>query len=133
MPIGALRDLEVVRARIDIGDFGRINNQNQVLKALVLKMLTPDGLRQIPDLVNRLKAYVLTDLSPADITQMVCLAGQIDTKEDIVYHNIITNEEEVQAEQWIMDEFQGGNVYALVMERDLISQRIADFQAGIWP
>jgi len=123
----------VVRARIDIGDIGRIKNQNHVLRSLVLTMLTPDGIKQLPDLTNRLLGFVLTDLSPSDISQMICLASEIDKNEDITYETVITAEEENTSKQWIMDEFQGFQVNALLIDKNLITQRMADFQAGIWP
>ncbi len=124
---------QVVRARIEIGDFGRIRNQTLVLKALAVKMLTPNGIKQIPDLANRLFAYVLTDFSPADISKMVCLAAYIDPQEDIVFENVIPVEEEAEIGQWVMDKYQGYQVYALVYNKETIAQRLADFQAGIWP
>ncbi len=124
---------QVVRARIDIGDFGRIQNQNLVLKALVLKMLTPNGIKQLPDLSTRLLSYVLTDLSPADISQMICLAAVIDTKEDIIYETLITGEEETSSSRWIQDEYQGFQVFAIVMDNEILQQRLTDFQSGIWP
>lgn len=124
---------QVVRARIEIGDFGRIKNQTRVLKALVLQMLTPNGIKQLPDLANRLLSTVLTDLSPADISQMICLAAIIDTHEDITYNTIISDQEEGQIGQWVLDEFQGFQVFALVSDKDVLTQRLADFQAGIWP
>ena len=124
---------QVVRARIDIGDFGRIRNQTLVLKALALKMITPNGIKQLPDLANRLLTYVLTDLSASDISKMVCLAAMIDPKEDIIYEAIIPVEEEAQIGQWVMDEYQGYQVYALFYDKAILTQRLADFQAGLWP
>jgi LCP family protein required for cell wall assembly len=124
---------QVVRARIDIGDFGRIRNQTLVLKALAVKMLTPNGIKQIPDLVNRLMAYVLTDFSASDVSKFACLAAVIDPKEDIIFDNVIPVEEEANIGQWVMDEYQGYKVYALFYDKAVLTQRVADFQAGIWP
>jgi LCP family protein required for cell wall assembly len=124
---------QVVRARIDIGDFGRIRNQTIVLKALAVKMLTPNGIKQIPDLTNRLLSYVLTDFSASDITQMACLAAQIDPREDIIFENIIPVEEEASIGQWVKDEYQGYNVFALIYDKDALSQKVDDFEKGIWP
>jgi len=124
---------QIVRARIDIGDFGRIRNQTLVLKALAAKMLTPNGIKQIPDLTSRLLSYVLTDFSAADISKMVCLAAVINPKEDILFDTIIPVEDEGNIGQWVMDEYQGYQVYALFYDKDVITQRITDFQAGIWP
>lgn len=124
---------QVVRARIDIGDFGRIRNQTLVLKALAAKMLTPNGIKQIPDLANRLFSYVLTDFSASDISKMACLAAYIDPQEDIIFENVIPVEEEANIGQWVMDEYQGYQVYALFYDKDVLTQKLADFQAGIWP
>ena len=124
---------QVVRARIDIGDFGRIRNQTLVLKALAVKMLTPNGIKQLPDLTTRLLTYVLTDLSASDISKMACLAAMIDPREDIIFETIIPVEEEAQIGQWIMDEYQGYQVYALFYDKAILTQRFADFQTGLWP
>jgi hypothetical protein len=42
-------------------------------------------------------------------------------------------EEEAQIGQWVMDEYQGYKVYALFYDKAKLTQRLADFQAGIWP
>ena len=124
---------QVVRARIDIGDFGRIRNQTLVLKSLAIKLLTPNGIKLLPDLTGRLLTYVLTDVSAADVSQMICLAAMIDPKEDIIFETLIPVEEEANIGQWVMDDYAGYQVYALIYDMDVISQRLADFQAGIWP
>lgn len=124
---------QVVRARIDIGDFGRIRNQTLVLKALAVKMLTPNGIKQLPDLTARLFTYVLTDVSAADVSQVICMASMIDAQEDIIFETLIPVEEEANIGQWVMDDYAGYQVYALIYDKDVITQRLADFQAGIWP
>ncbi len=124
---------QIVRARIEIGDFGRIRNQTIVLKALAFKMLTPNGIKQLPDLTNRLLSYVLTDLSAAEISKMVCLAALIDPRDDIHFDNIIPVEKEAEIGQWVMDEYQGYQVYALFYDKEIITKWVADFQAGVWP
>ena len=121
---------KVVRTRIDIGDFGRINNQTLVLKALAAKMMTLSGIAQLPELVNRLDRYILTDLSPSDISKVICLAGKIDYKEDIIYETL---PEDLLTGEWVLDEYQGYKVYALTYDEEVISELLASFQAGLWP
>lgn len=121
---------KVVRTRIEIGDFGRIQNQTLVLKAIAAKMMTLSGIAQLPDLVNRLGKYILTDLSPSDISKLICLAGKIDAKEDIIYETL---PEELLTGEWIEDEHQGYHVYALTYDKEVITELLADFQAGEWP
>lgn len=120
---------QVVRTRIGIGDYGRIRNQTLVLKAVALKMLTVNGIKQFPDLVNRLSSYVLTDFSPSDISQMTCLLAMIDPKEDIIYQAI---PEDLLVGAWVMDDFQGYEVYALTYDQEVISDLLAKFQVGEW-
>jgi len=124
---------QVVRTRIEGTDFSRIRNQTLVLKALTIKMLTPNGIKQIPDLVNRLLAYVLTDFSAADVSKFACLAAKIDPREDIFYETVIPVEEEGSLGQWVTDDYAARQVYALIYDKDVITQRLADFQAGLWP
>ncbi len=121
---------KVVRTRIDIGDFGRIKNQTLVLKALAVKMMTLSGIAQLPELVNRLGKNILTDLSPSDISKLICLAGKIDPKEDIIYETL---PEDLLTGEWIKDEYQGYQVYALTYDKEVITELLADFQTGVWP
>jgi len=124
---------QVVRARIEIGDFGRIRNQTIVLRALAVKMLTPNGIKQIPDLSSRLLSYVLTDFSASDISKMACLAARIDPREDIIFENIIPVEEEATIGEWVMDEYQGYQVFALMYDKEELSLKVDEFEAGVWP
>ncbi len=41
-------------------------------------MITPSGIKAIPDLVNQLKRNEITDLSLDQISQLAWLAGRID-------------------------------------------------------
>jgi LCP family protein required for cell wall assembly len=120
----------LARQRINIGDFGRINNQTVILRAVVAKLLTPSGIATIPTLVERLKSNVLTDLSPNDISQLVCLAGMLDPKEDIQF---LTLPEDLMTEQMIFDPARGINTSALIGDEAGIRQLMTDFQLGNWP
>ena len=77
--------------------------------------------------------YVLTDLSAADVSKLVCLAALIDPQEDIIFDTVIPVEEEAFIGQWVKDEYQGYQVYALIYDKYVLINRLADFQAGIWP
>jgi hypothetical protein len=57
----------------------------------------------------------------------------IDPKEDIIFETVIPAEEEANIGQWVMDEYQGYQVYALFYDKDKLTEKLADFQAGIWP
>lgn len=121
----------VVRQRIQIGDEGRVQRQTVVLKALAAKMLTPSGLQTLPDIVERLKTYLLFDFSPAEISQLLCLADKIDREEDIVYATI---PEDMLEASWEIDEVRGGlYTSVLLVDKTEMQELMADFQQGIWP
>jgi LCP family protein required for cell wall assembly len=124
---------EVVRSRVTGGDFGRIANQRQVIKGLANQMLTPSGIKQIPALANQLRAYVVTDFSAADISQMACLATYLDPEQDLIFDNIIPSEVVDDISVYVWDTFREESVFALVYDLDIITQRLAEFDAGLWP
>jgi LCP family protein required for cell wall assembly len=118
-----------VRQRIKIGDEGRISRQTVILKAIAAKLITPSTLKNLPDIVNRMKQYYELDLSPAEISQLLCLAGKIDPKEDIVYVDI--PEEMINAE-WRKN-IDGQNTSVLIVDQEEFRQLMTDFQQGVWP
>jgi len=121
---------DLARQRITIGDFGRINNQTVVLKAVAAKMLSPAGISALPALINQLKSNVKTDLSPEQITQLICLAGMIDYREDIEFLTLPT---EFLVEQRVYDPTRDINTAALIGDKEQISSFMTDFQNGILP
>ena len=120
----------LARHRITIGDLGRIENQTVVLKAVAVKLLSPSGIVAIPALVEQLKSNVETDLSPADISQLICLAGMLDYQEDIHFETVPS---EFMNEQMVHDPARGINTAALVGNEAEIRNLIADYLRGIWP
>ncbi len=120
----------LARQRIEIGDFGRINNQTVILKGIAAKMLTPSGLKAIPDLFNQLKRNVMTDLSPDQISQLVCLAGKIDYQEDVSFETLPGA---LMTQTLVFDPARNINTSALVGDTAGIRSLIEDYQAGVWP
>ena len=120
----------LARQRIEIGDFGRINNQTVILKGIAAKMLTPSGIKAIPDLVAQLKGNVMTDLSPDQISQLVCLAAKIDYKEDVSF---VTLPETLMTETMVFDPTRNINTFALLGDTINIRSLLEYYQAGIWP
>ena len=120
----------LARQRIVIGDFGRINNQTVILKGIAADMLTPSGIKAIPDLVSQLRGNVMMDLSPDQISQLACLAGRIDYQEDVSYETLPVA---LMNETTVFDPFRNFNTFALVGDTARIRNLMEDFQAGIWP
>ncbi len=101
-----------------------------MLKAVAAKLLSPSGIAAIPTLVDQLKSNVQTDLSPSDISQLICLAAMIDYQEDITFETVPTD---LMEEQMIYDPARGINTAALVGDEAKIRNMIADYLQGIWP
>lgn len=120
----------LARHRIKIGDYGRIRNQTLILKAVAAKMLTPSGLKAIPDLVNRLRYSVVTDLSPSQISMLLCLAEQMDRDQDLTF---VALPSEITEDQVVYDQVRETNTSALVGDDEGIRSLLQDFQAGRWP
>ena len=121
---------KLARNRITIGDYGRIDNQTLILRAVAAKLLSSSGIKAIPALVDQLKSNVKTDFSPADITQLICLAGMLDYKEDLEF---ITLPVDLLDQQLIYDPATDTNTAALVADDDQIRMLLGEFQDGIWP
>jgi anionic cell wall polymer biosynthesis LytR-Cps2A-Psr (LCP) family protein len=117
----------VVRTRIEIGDFGRIRNQTVVLKAVTARLITPSGIQNIPPIIQQMKSSVLTDLSPAEISQMICLAERIDPERDISFDQIPTDK---LREDRVYDSFLDYNPYVLLYNDQEIRQLVIDFLNG---
>ncbi len=64
------------RSRITTSDFDRARRQQEILVALSDKLLSPDALRQAPELYKTLKDMVETDLTLLDVASLAAKAGR---------------------------------------------------------
>ena len=120
----------VARHRTLIGDFGRVKNQTILFKAFIRSLLTTEGLKSIPDLVEIYRNHVLMDLTPNEISKLICLVSRIDRQEDIVFAEF---PRDLLQEERVYDEVQDGEMYVLIPDHDDVVGLLADFQAGRWP
>jgi LCP family protein required for cell wall assembly len=120
----------VARHRTLIGDFGRMKNQTILLKAFVRELLTPQGIKELPALIEIYRENVLMDFSPNEISKLLCLAARIDLQEDVTYLNF---PQDLVSEGRIYDEVHGYDAYALSYDQEEVRVLLAKFQLGIWP
>ena len=59
-------------------DIARIDRQTQILMAARDKVLSPEGISQLPALADQLNATALTDLSPSQLSALLCVAQSMD-------------------------------------------------------
>lgn len=71
--------VEYLRFRHDaLGDIGRTQRQQWLLRSLLTKMKQPSTITKIPDIISVAKKYVRTDMSFYEMSQYAALAKHID-------------------------------------------------------
>ena len=120
----------IARHRTKIGDFGRVKNQTILLKAFARRLITVEGLKSIPDLIDVYQDNVLMEFSPNHINKLLCLAGKINPEEDIVY---LEFPQEMLIEKREFDQVPGHYMYVLVGDKSELTSFFADFQKGLDP
>ena len=120
----------VARHRTIIGDFGRVKNQTILIEAFIRNLITPEGLTNIPDLIEIYRETVLMDFTPDEISNILCLLGKIDNEEDITFLDFPL---EFLEEKRVYDEVQGHNVYVLEPDLEVVIEFLDKFQKGIIP
>ena len=79
--------LKYVRIRFPDSDWNRIARQTEFGKGLYQKLTTAAMLPRLPGLVVDLRQDVMTDLSPAEMSSLVCLATKVKSS-DIRFYEI---------------------------------------------
>jgi len=118
---------QVVRTRIQIGDFGRIDHQSAVLQAVALKMLSPSGIQHLPAVIQQVKNSVLTDLSPAEISQLICLAEKVDPQSGIIFQEMPQG---MLREDRVYDPYLDYWPYVLLYDREEITRFVSGYLDG---
>jgi LCP family protein required for cell wall assembly len=121
--------LRFSRIRKTDNAFRRDDRQTQVLCALRQKVLSPQVIDDIPEILAAFSGSVLTDLSPAEMAQLACLAPQVgpgslrmeDLPEDMleptrVYVPSLRN-----------------TTFVLDVDIDALRAIVTEFLAGRWP
>lgn len=109
--------------------FSRAENQNIVMCALRKKLLSPDVVPAIPELVRSFQRYVQTDLSPEQINQLACLAAQMKGT-DVVFTSFPIN---LFKATKTFDPQLGTTTTTAGADFDILRDYIDRFQQGVWP
>ncbi len=109
--------------------FARMDRQKTVICALKDKLLQPSVLPRIPELITAFQGSIVTDLSPAQMSQMACLLPKL-SGENIIFGGI-PEEELTQSRQW--DERGGYYTFVWDIENQKVRDYISQFEAGTWP
>jgi LCP family protein required for cell wall assembly len=121
--------LRLSRVRKTDSIFARMDRQKTVLCALKDKVLQPAVLPKIPELIAAFQGSIVTDLSPAQMTQMACLLPKLSS-ENIIFGGI-PEEELTQSRQW--DARGGYETFVWDIDNQKVRDYIAQFMAGSFP
>jgi LCP family protein required for cell wall assembly len=121
------RTLLLARMRPN-GDLERSNTQNLILQALAAKLLSPAVLPAAPELINAFQGAVQTDLGPAEIAQLLCLATML-APEKIVAVNF---PEDLFTGTRVNDPVLG-STFVWNVNFDLLRDYVQYFNQRVWP
>jgi LCP family protein required for cell wall assembly len=119
------------RIRYGYTELKRIDFESIVMKALYEKVNTPSvkvDLFKIAQIFLEEKA-VLTDLTPANLATLVCVATTLDIR-DV---KMATLPKETITGQMIFSAIQNDDTFVYMPDNMKVQQVIDDFKAGIWP
>lgn len=121
--------LRFSRIRKKYNEFTRMDNQNLVLCALKEKVTSPDVLPKIPRIIAAFQDSVLTDLSPAQLAQLACLAPKLN-RENLIFTGL---PQEILSPGRIYSPQQKNETFILEADFAVIRDYISRFMAGTWP
>ena len=120
--------LRLARNRIP-SIFERARYQTMVLKALENKLLTAAMIPVWPQIIADFTQSVQTDLSPSDISKLVCIAQKL-TSDNI---STAAFPDKMFASAHTYDAYRQVYTYTLDADFNRIRTYVADFMNGIWP
>jgi polyisoprenyl-teichoic acid--peptidoglycan teichoic acid transferase len=90
----------------DLGDIGRVQRQQSMLKALRSQVNNPFTLARIPSILRDMQKYVDSNLSFEEMVALVNLGLKMDQKDlkMVLLPGRFSGPEEFRASYWIMDE-----------------------------
>jgi LCP family protein required for cell wall assembly len=121
--------LDLARIREKYTTLARDKNQTLIIKAIFSRISSPDVLLKIPKLLQAFKNAGLTDLSPRQIEDMVCLLNKMD-RTDLVFRDIPNK---YYIDGWIYEDYMHQNVNIWKIDFNIFRAYIGYFMKGLWP
>lgn len=111
--------VEYLRFRHDaLGDIGRTQRQQWLLRSLLTKMKQPSTITKIPDIISVAKKYVKTDMSFYEMSQYAALTKHIDMDKIEVAMLPGAPNQKGYISYWILDPEKTQEVVNRVIYRD---------------
>jgi LCP family protein required for cell wall assembly len=116
--------LRFSRIRKTDNAFRRDDRQTQVLCALKNKLLSPEVITDIPEIIAAFQGSVQTDLSPAQLASLVCL-GPMIRAENLRFASL--------PEELLTQTRNAEGSFVLLPDEEQLGELIRAFVAGTWP
>lgn len=121
--------LRFARIRKKYNDFTRMDNQNLVICALKEKVTSPAVVTKIPQIIAAFQGSILTDLSPAQLSQLACLAPSLK-RENLLFTSL---PQEILQPSRVYSPIQKDETFILDADFEVIRDYVARFMVGTWP
>jgi LCP family protein required for cell wall assembly len=121
--------LRFSRIRKRYNDLTRMDHQNMVICALRKKILSPQVLPKIPQIIAAFKDSVITDLSLEQMSQLACLLPHID-RENLLFTGL---PDEVYTPGTIYSPQMRNDTFIMNADPKVIRDYVQRFLAGEWP
>lgn len=121
--------LRLSRIRKKYNDRTRGDNQNLVLCALKEKITSPAVLPKIPKIISSFVGSVQTDLSLEQLSQLACLAPQLN-QDNMIFTSL---PEEILTPGRAYDDIHKYETFVYNAEFDVIRDYVSRFLSGKWP
>jgi LCP family protein required for cell wall assembly len=98
--------LKYVRFRHDaLGDIGRVQRQQQFMKAMIQRMYEPENLLRFPAIMTEVSKTVTTDISPSMIFQLGNFARRLDKQTDKIFFMMLPGTASIidKLSYWVSD------------------------------
>jgi LCP family protein required for cell wall assembly len=126
--LSGTKALELARIREKYSTLIRDSNQDYIIKGIFDKLSSPAIITKIPELLQAFNGAGLTDLSPRQIENMVCLLKKMDTT-DLSFRGI---PDKYYVNGWIYDQDLHQDVNIWNIDFNIFRSYIGDFMKGQW-
>jgi LCP family protein required for cell wall assembly len=109
--------------------FNRMSRQTQVLCALKDKIISAEGVMSFPQMIEAFSGRVLTDLSPAQMSQLACLLPKLGDG-GILFASF---PQELFERSSVWDPYSNIHTFSWDVDYDILRDYIDQFLAGEWP
>jgi LCP family protein required for cell wall assembly len=121
--------LILASSRNPLNKLDRIDLQTLLIQAIREKILSPTILTRIPKIIASFQDSIITDLSPAQISQFICLAKKVDLQNI----SFIKIPQEFLVPDRIYDPHRKVYTFVYHANFDSIRELMTQFQTGTWP